>query len=258
MKLKLDENGNVVVQDGKPVYVYDDGKEVAYDVPAAVAKISALNAEAKQHREAKELAESKLKAFDGIENAELARKALETVKNLDDKKLIDAGEAEKVKAEVVKQYELKLAEKDAEVAKAQTALHNEVIGGAFARSSFILEKMSIPSDMVQAYFGKHFTYENGKVVAKDSLGNQIFSRKSPGEMADFDEAIEQIVSTYPQKDHILKASGNSGSGSGGVGGDGGFKNPWSKEHWNMTEQGKIFKESPEKAKQLAAQAGLKI
>lgn len=27
MKLKLDENGNVVVQDGKPVYVYDDGKE---------------------------------------------------------------------------------------------------------------------------------------------------------------------------------------------------------------------------------------
>ena len=64
MKLKLDENGNVVVQDGKPVYVYDDGKEVAYDVPAAVAKISSLNAEAKQHREAKEAAEAKLKAFD--------------------------------------------------------------------------------------------------------------------------------------------------------------------------------------------------
>ena len=102
MKLKLDENGNVVVQDGKPVYVYDDGKEVAYDVPAAVAKIGSLNAEAKQHREAKEAAEAKLKAFDGIENAEAAKKALETVKNLDDKKLIDAGEAEKVKAEVVR------------------------------------------------------------------------------------------------------------------------------------------------------------
>ena len=29
MKLKLDENGHVVVQDGKPVYVHDDGKEVA-------------------------------------------------------------------------------------------------------------------------------------------------------------------------------------------------------------------------------------
>ncbi len=258
MKLKLDDNGNVVVQDGKPVYVYDDGKEVAYDVPAAVAKISSLNAEAKQHREAKEAAEAKLKAFDGIESAEAAKKALEVIKNLDDKKLIDAGEAEKVKAEVVKQYEIKLSEKDAEIAKAQNALHNEVIGGAFARSQFISDKMSIPVDMVQAYFGKHFTYDNGKVVAKDALGNQIFSRKAPGETADFDEAIEQIVENYPQKDHILKASGNSGSGSGAGSSDGGVKNPWSKDYWNMTEQGKIFKESPEKARQLALQAGYKI
>lgn len=257
MKLKLDESGNVVVQDGKPVYVYDDGKEVAYDVPAAVSKITSLNAEAKQHREAKEAAENKLKAFEGIENAEEARKALETVKNLDDKKLIDAGEVEQVKAEIVKQYEVKLSEKDAEITKAQSALHQEVIGGSFARSTFIAEKLSIPVDMVQAYFGKHFSYENGKVVAKDALGNQIFSRKSPGEPADFDEAIEQIVSAYPQKDHILKG-GNSGGGSGSGTGDGGFKNPWSKEHWNMTEQGKLFKESPEKARQLAAQVGHKI
>lgn len=27
MKLKLDDQGHVVVQDGKPVYVHDDGKE---------------------------------------------------------------------------------------------------------------------------------------------------------------------------------------------------------------------------------------
>ncbi|MFK5041828.1 hypothetical protein ACI3P4_13205, partial [Glaesserella parasuis] len=27
MKLKLDEKGNVVVVDGKPVYTHDDGKE---------------------------------------------------------------------------------------------------------------------------------------------------------------------------------------------------------------------------------------
>ena len=35
--------------------------------PAAIQKISGLNAEAKQHREAKEAAEAKLKAFDGID-----------------------------------------------------------------------------------------------------------------------------------------------------------------------------------------------
>ena len=51
MKLKLDENGHVVVSDGKPVYVHDDGKEIPFDAPAAMQKISGLNAEAKQHRE---------------------------------------------------------------------------------------------------------------------------------------------------------------------------------------------------------------
>lgn len=34
----------------------------------------------------------------------------------------------------------------------------------------------------------------------------------------------------------------------------GVKNPWSKEHFNLTEQGRIFKEDPVLAKQLMAQA----
>ena len=79
MKLKLDENGHVVVSDGKPVYVHDDGKEIPFDAPAAMQKISGLNAEVKQHREAKGTAEAKLKAFDGIEDAAAALKAGERV-----------------------------------------------------------------------------------------------------------------------------------------------------------------------------------
>ena len=42
-------------------------------------KISGLNAEVKQHREAKGTAEAKLKAFDGIEDAAAALKAGERV-----------------------------------------------------------------------------------------------------------------------------------------------------------------------------------
>ena len=34
------------------------------------------------------------------------------------------------------------------------------------------------------------------------------------------------------------------------------KNPFSKEHLNLTEQGRLFKENPIKARQLAAQAGI--
>lgn len=36
---------------------------------------------------------------------------------------------------------------------------------------------------------------------------------------------------------------------------GGIKNPWSKEHFNLTEQARILKENPELAKQLQSQVG---
>lgn len=35
-------------------------------------------------------------------------------------------------------------------------------------------------------------------------------------------------------------------------------NPWKKDSFNLTEQGKIFKENPEQAKQLMAEAGVNI
>ena len=67
--------------------------------------------------------------------------------------------------------------------------------------------------MLQARFGQSFKVEDGKVVAYDGSGNKIYSRSKPGELAAFDEALEFLVEQYPQKDHILKASGNQGTGS---------------------------------------------
>lgn len=227
MRLKLDDNGAAVLQDGKPVYVYDDGKEAPFDAPAAMQKISALNAEAKTHREAKEAAEARLKAFDGIDDAAAARKALETVRNLDDKKLIDAGEAEKVKAEVIKSYDEKLAAAQAEADKIRSQFHGELIGGSFARSKVISDKLAIPADVAQAFFGKHFGIsDDGRIVAKDANGNEIYSRTAPGEKAGFDEALEALIDAYPNKDSILKGSGASGAGTtpggGGQAGKGSY------------------------------------
>ncbi|VTP69605.1 Uncharacterised protein [Leclercia adecarboxylata] len=45
MKLKLDANGHVVVENGMPVYIHDDGKEIAFDAAQAVSKITSLNGE---------------------------------------------------------------------------------------------------------------------------------------------------------------------------------------------------------------------
>lgn len=221
MKLKLDEQGHAVLADGKPVYVHDDGKEIPFDAAATVATITRLNGEAKGHRERAERAEESLKAFEGIEDAGAARKALATLKSLDEKKLIDAGEVERVKAEAIKAVEEKYAPVMKERDKLQGELVAEKIGGSFARSKYIADKLAIPSDLVQARFGQHFKLEGGNVVAYDHAGNKIFSRSQPGEVASFEEAMEIIVGNYPSRDHILKASGASGGGASNQGGGGG-------------------------------------
>ena len=220
MKLKtveVDGKQYAEIQDGKPVYVEDDGKEVAFDAVGTRATITRLNSEAKQHRERAEAAEKTAKAFEGITDAAAARKALEVVANLDAKKLVDAGEVEKVKSEIAKGYQAQLDEANSKAQTLEQQLYGEKIGGSFARSKVIAEKLAVPADMVQATFGNRFKIEDGKVVAYDANGNKIFSRARPGELADFDEALETLVEQYPHKDHILKSSGANGGGSQGGG-----------------------------------------
>src|SRR3977135_2396170 len=108
MKLKLDDKGAVVVQDDKPVYIADDGKEIVFDYPATLATISRLNGEAKGHRERAEAAEAKAKTFEGIEDPAKALEALNIVENLDRKKLIDAGKVDEIKAEAKKAFDEQL------------------------------------------------------------------------------------------------------------------------------------------------------
>lgn len=216
MKLKLDENGNAVLQDGKPVYVFDDGKEAPFDAPAAMAKISSLNAEAKGHREKAEGLETKLAAFAGIDDPEVAKKALETVKSLDAKKLVDAGAVEKVRNEVrtetSKSFEAQIADLTKQVQDRDGMIYGMKVSGGFANSKFVKDKVAIPSDLLEAKFGSAFKVEDGRVVGYLN-GNKIYSRSKPGELADFEESIEAIIDAYPQKDAILKGTGATGGGA---------------------------------------------
>lgn len=225
MKLKTVEvNGATyaVVAEGKPVFVNDDGTETPIDVPATVGTISRLNGEARGHREAKEKAEAALKAFGDLDPAK-AREALDKLGSIDAKKLIDAGEVDKVKAEISKVYDAKLSEKDGVIAGLNKDLDDALIGGAFGRSAFVKDKVAIPVEFVQTYFGQRFSRENGKVVAKDANGNPIWSTSRPGEPADFDEALSALVNAHPQRDHILKGTGAVGSGAKPGNGSGGSR-----------------------------------
>jgi hypothetical protein len=233
MELKLDDDGHVVVRDGKPVYEHDDGKEVAFDAQTTVATISRLNAEAKSHREAKEAAEAKLKAFEGIDNAEEARKAMDVVRNLEQGQLVTAGKVQEIKDAAAKaskdQVEAsskalrdRIQELESKYAEAVSTLYNEKVGTAFNRSKFIADKVAVPIDMVQAMFGQRFKVEEGKIVGHDPAGNKIYSRAKPGELAEFDEALEAMIDSYGHRDSILKGTGHAGTGAhAGANGNGG-------------------------------------
>jgi hypothetical protein len=217
MKLKtveVDGKTYAEVQDGKPVYEDTDGKVVAFDAPGTRDTITRLNAEAKGHREAKEAAESKLRAFEGITDPVAAKKALETVTSIDQKKLIDAGEVDKVRNEISQSFQAKLDAAEKRAADLEGSLYSEKIGGAFARSKFIADKVAIPADFVQAKFGAAFKIEDGKVVAYGQDGNRIYSRARPGEVPDFDEALEILVDSHPTRDAILKGDIKGGGGAG--------------------------------------------
>lgn len=237
MKLKtIDVNGATyaAVTDGKPVFVDDAGKEIPFDVAHTTATISRLNGEAKGHRERAEAAEGKLKLFEGIEDAEGARKALETVKNLSAGDLVKADKVEEIKREARAAAEKQVA--DAAKASAeeikrltgerdafQGQLYTEKVGGAFSRSKFITDKVAVPVDMVQAMFGQRFKVEDNRIVGYDAAGNKLYSRAKPGELAEFDEALETMVDSYAHRDSILKGANQSGSGArpGSGGGSGG-------------------------------------
>lgn len=217
MKLKIVEvNGQklaAVDDNGNPIYVHADGKEIGFDAVQATTKITSLNGEAKAHREAKELAETNLAKFSGIGDPAKALEAIEMMTKIDQKKLIDAGAVDQVKAEITKAFQTQLDEAGTQNKTLQDQLYKEMIGGRFTGSKFITDKLAIPSDFVQARFGESFKIEDGTVVAYDPSGNKIYSRAKAGELAEFDEALEFLVEQYPQKDHILKATGNSGGDS---------------------------------------------
>lgn len=219
-------------EDGNPVYTLEDGSEQGYNGEELAASLSQTKQEAARHRTALKDAHDKLKPFEGVEDIEAykteADKAIEKVKSFDAKDLVEAGKVEEIKQAAVsvieeRHAEWKKVEHDPLVTKVtdlEGRLHKEMIGGRFARSKFIEEKVAVPAPMVQAYFGTHFTIEEDKVVAKTEAGNPVYSKANPGEPAEFEEALQIIIESSPYKENILKGTGKNGTGAPGSGNNG--------------------------------------
>ncbi len=225
-----DKRYALIGENGNPIYEVE-GKDVEYDGESLAADVRELNAE--RATEKTELEESRtqletmkanLERYSGIDLEE-AKKAMNTVRNLEQTKLVEANEVDKIKeaaieatkesyeeqmAEMKKRYEPIEVERD--TYKAQ--LEREIVSNAFSRSKFIRDKISVPWKMIEAHFSKHVTVKNGKLKILDSQGKEIYSRAKPSQPADFDEAMELIVESYAYKDQILKGAGRPGSPNG--------------------------------------------
>lgn len=206
-KLAVDTNGN-------PIFINAAGQEQSVQGDT----ITRLNGEAKTNRERAEKAEQALEPFKGIDPAQ-ATKAIETVKGLDAKTLIDAGKLDEVREQVKAEFGTIIAEKDKVIDGLNGTNHTLMIDKVFDSSEFVRDQLAVPRSMFQAEFKGNFKVEDGKVVAYGRDGNRLLSKANQGDYADANEALRLLVDMHPQKDQIIKAQPAGGAGGGGAGGN---------------------------------------
>ena len=68
-----------------------------------------------------------------------------------------------------------------------------------------------------------------------------------------DEWVNAQVAEAPHLFESNAGGGAAGNGSGGA--EGSVRNPWKRDHWNVTEQMKLLRSDPQRAEQLKTAAG---
>lgn len=215
------EGENVAKKDGLFVAVIKNSSgqetEVTIDPDQVLSKIGQLTKEAADNRKAADDLKAKHDPWAGLEidgkpaEPDTVKEALLALKNVKDKKLLDAGEVTTIRNEAVKEAKRELEAAAAETSKLKEALESQEKNWQFATSQFVKEKITYPPAHAAIVFGPNFKPDNGK-LAGFLNGEKIMSRKNIGEAADFDEAMEYIVDKDPFRTSYLRASGADGSG----------------------------------------------
>lgn len=236
MDLILDDNGNVVLKDGCPMYKYEDGSESPFDakktLDAKDKKIADLTEEKTRFFTKAETLKGDLKVFKGID-IKIAKEAIETVKNLQSKDLLDANGIKILKSEMLqgfetekidikKGYDQQLTERDGTITLKDGIIKKLLITTQFANSPHFSGKNKItiyPAEDAVKIFGDRFKVDEGtlSIVALDKSGEILKSQKTHGEPADFEEAIAKIIDEHPRKNEILNMSPGGPFATGNLG-----------------------------------------
>lgn len=250
MKLKTDDEGKPVYQDGLPVFVTDGGEEKPTDLDKIEAAMSKANDEAVKFRKRAKDAEAKVKLFGDLD-PEAAKAAVAFKTAMGDK--IDPEKVEHQLAELQSQnagLKTQVEERDAKISTLEGSVDGLSYDVQIRGSEFVSKKVAAAlrdPERFRSAFGKNLDRDDaGNVIVKDAAGNTIMSEKNPGQPAPLDEALPKIV-TSPND----LAAGNASGGGGGGGGGG--KPPTSLKKLGelpLAEQAKAIRANAEKGGDL--------
>lgn len=268
------------------------GTEIGLDAIHLYRQVPALQEEAKGHRLKASARGEKLKLLTDVgvdwegedfgDWVSTASGAVETVKNLEAGDLVKAGEVETIKKQAEQNLQKKLDDATKANEKVVNSLTDEktglekqlyelMVADQFNTSEYVKDKLNMTAKGARRYFGNNFKVEkqeDGSFLVigyydRNGVGGdreKIYSVEKPGTIADFAECLEILVDNDPDRKSLLKGSAAAGGGAGGGGGGSDFEgvNPWAKDTRNLTIQGQIIRKDPEKARRLAAAAGVTL
>lgn len=231
-ELKKDADGKVVIDNGLPVWVLDDGKEMAIDGPHVHATIGKVRKERDEAEEKAKGLERQLRLFGGSdEEIKEAAEKLKAVGNMDLVKIEKAGKIDEEIANRVKTH-MEASEVEKKALKDQLEalngkLRNVLISSRFG-STPIANSLYLTPDAIEAMFANHFTVEGDEVVAYHDPATRrekIYSKKDPNKLAGFDEALEVVVTGHQNYKKWKKpqtvTGGDAPGGETGVAASGG-------------------------------------
>ncbi|WP_039944492.1 phage scaffolding protein [Thermicanus aegyptius] len=170
-----------------------------------------------------------------------AKKQAEEALKERDKQLSDLKKAAEGNEELKKQIEQLQAENKAAAEKYEAKLQDMAVTTAIKLA--VAGQVHDP-DLVAALLDKSKIELDDSSNVKAGLDEQIKTlRQSKAFLF-----VEQKSDKGPQFKGVAPADGRDGGSTG-------IKNPWSKEHFNLTEQARILRENPELAKQLQSIVG---
>lgn len=138
-----------------------------------------------------------------------------------------------------------LVERDTLIASFKTKEQRQTIAEQVRKAAKVLKIRDTAVEDAVMYGQNLLTVDDaGNVVTRENAGVTAF--------VSAEELLRDLVAARP---HWLEESVGGGS-TGNRGGQGAGANPYSHDHWNLGEQMRIYKENPEKAKQMAARFGV--